>query len=221
MVQDRRDAETRAKLADLRAELGRAPSHVLHFLKFSHPDRIRATQVTRALPIHALASVIICKEPLRDSQTTRLTDADPMYLWALRLLVERVSWCIAAAGGSGAAVTFAEVKGFQAEKLHDYRARLENGGSDVKINWALFKDHPFRISRPPTVELLQVADIAASAIYRAVEPDPHGNTEPRYLKELGPKIYRRSSGAITSYGLKTFPSKVSQPGEPLHFLREH
>jgi hypothetical protein len=143
-----------------------------------------------------------------------------MYLWALRLLLERVSWCIRSGGGTSAAVTFAEVKGFQAEKLHDYRSRLEKKDG-VTIDWPLFQDHQFRIGRPPTVELLQVADTAASAIYQAVEPDNYGNTEPRYLAELRPKIYRGSPAPVTSYGLKTFPPKVSDPGGPLHFLREH
>ncbi len=143
-----------------------------------------------------------------------------MYLWALRLLLERVSWCTRGSGGTGAAVTFGEVKGFQAGKLHNYRSRLEQR-SDVNIDWPLFQGHPFRIDRPSVVELLQVADIAASAIYQAVEPDDYGNTEPRYLDELRPKIYRGSPGPVTSYGLKTFPSKVSKPGGPLHFLQDH
>jgi hypothetical protein len=143
-----------------------------------------------------------------------------MYLWALRLLLERTSWCIKNSGGTEAAVTFAEVKGFQAGKLHDYRRRLENR-SGVNINWDVFNGHPFKIGRPATVELLQVADTAASATYRAVEPDEYGNTETRYLTELRPKIYRGSPGAVTSYGLKTFPSKVSKPGGSLHFLNSH
>lgn len=118
-------------------------------------------------------------------------------------------------------MSFAEIKGFQAEKLHAYRSRLEQGGSEVKIKWPLFKEHRFRIGRPSTIELLQVADTAASAIFQAVEPDVHGNTEPRYLAELRPKIYRRPSGLVTSYGLKAFPSKVSKPGGSLHFLQNH
>jgi hypothetical protein len=143
-----------------------------------------------------------------------------MYLYALRLLLERVSWCIRNNGGTSAAVTFGEVKGFKTEKLHDYRKRLE-AATGVNIDWPLFQGHPFRIGRPSTVELLQVADTAASAVYQAVEPDQYGNNEPRYLEELRPKIYRGSPAPVTSYGLKTFPSKVSDPGGPLHFLRNH
>ncbi len=220
VVRDDRDAEVRAHLAKLRTELGRRPDQPLHFLKFTHPQRLRSTQAVAASPIRAVTSVILCKEPLRDSQKTRLTSADPMYLYALRLLIERVSWCIRRSGGEEAKVTFAEVKGFQAGKLHAYRQRLE-ARDDVNIDWPILEGHPFQIARPKDIELLQVADTAASAIYQAVEPDPYGNIEPRYLAELGPKIFRPAGKPVTSYGLKTFPSKVSNPGESLHFLRNH
>lgn len=168
-------------------------------------------------PIRAVTSVILCKEPLRDSRETELTNADPMYLYVLRMLIERVSWCVERSGGREAKVTFAEVKGFQGDKLHDYRQRLE-ARDDVSIDWSMFQSHPFQIGRPADVELLQVADTAASAIYQAVEPDDFGNTEMRYLKEMKRKIFCPRGKVVTSYGLKTFPRKVSQPGGSLHFL---
>jgi hypothetical protein len=49
-----------------------------------------------------------------------------MYLWAIRLLLERVSWCIRDAGGEASIVTFAHLKRFRAAKLHDYRDALRN-----------------------------------------------------------------------------------------------
>jgi hypothetical protein len=107
---------------------------------------------------------------------------DPMYLWALRLLLERVSWFVGDNGGESAIVTFAHRKGFRAQKLHDYRAALE-----------------------ATDE---------------IEPDAFENTEPRYLEELRPKLYRRGNAKVTSYGLKVFPTSVSEPDGPLAFLRE-
>lgn len=70
------------------------------------------------------------------------------------------------------------------------------------------------------MELLQLADTTASALFRAVEPDGFGNTERRYLRELAPKLYRRDGGIVTSYGLKVFPGEMAEPGAPLAFLRE-
>jgi hypothetical protein len=220
IVRDGRDAEARQFLAALRSGLGRKPGQPLHFLKFTHPQRLRAAQALAGSPIRAVTSVILCKEPLRDSQKTTLTGADPMYLYALRLLIERISWCVRRSGGREAKLTFAEVKGFQGGKLHDYRQRLE-ARSDVEIDWPILNGHPFQVARPGDVELLQIADTAASAIYQAVEPDPFGNTEPRYLTEMKPKIFCPKGKVVTSYGLKTFPTKVGKPGGSLHFLTKH
>lgn len=217
IVRDGRDAEARRHLAALRSDLGRKPGQPLHFLKFTHPQRLRAAQALTASPIRAVSSVILCKEPLRDSQKTQLTSADPMYLYALRMLIERVSWCVRRSKGTKAKVTFAEVKGFEGAKLHEYRERLE-GRNDVNIDWPIFDGHPFQIGRPENVEMLQVADTAASAIYQAVEPDDFGNTEPRYLTELKPKIFCPQGKTMTSYGLKAFPARVAKPGGTLHFL---
>lgn len=219
IVRDGRDAEARQYLADLRQGLGREPGQPLHFLKFTHAQRLKAAQALKGSPIRAVTSVILCKDPLRDSQKTRLTSADPMYLWALRLLIERISWCVRRSRGTEAKLTFAEVKGFQGGKLHDYRKRLE-ARDDVEIDWPILNGHPFQIGRPTDVELLQVADTAASAIFQAVEPDPYGNTEPRYLKEMKPKIFCPDGKKLTSYGLKTFPSRVGKQGGSLHFLRQ-
>jgi hypothetical protein len=144
---------------------------------------------------------------------------DPMYLWALRLLLERVSWFVVEHDGTEVVATFAHLRGFEPKKLHDYRQALELSNG-VSIQWDVFDGHPFRVASPKTVELLQVADTTASALFRAIERDEFGNTETRYLRELSPMLYRPSSkGNVTSYGLKVFPSHVCRGDGPLAFLR--
>ena len=222
IVKDEDDAEMRTRLAHLRAALSRHPGHVLHFQKFSHSQRLKAVQDIAAAPLATVANVIVHKDligqPLPAGDMAYISRPDPMYLWALRLLLERVSWFVDDEGGRGAIVTFAHLKGFRAQKLHDYRRLLETSDG-VDIRWSVFRGHPFRIDSPKGVELLQVADTAASALFRAIEPDRYGNTEPRYLEELAPKLYRRHKADITSYGLKTFPRRVSEAGGALEFLR--
>lgn len=61
------------------------------------------------------------------------------------------------------------------------------------------------IDRPAHCSPLQLADIAASSVAAAFEPDRFGNLEPRYLIELGPQIYRRSGFPLIVCGLKLFP----------------
>jgi len=203
LVQDALETQARSDLAGLRQELGRQPGHVLHFRKLSHLQKVRATQAASTLPSEAITNVIICKQHLQGAgsagQTTIITRPDPMYLWALRLLLERVSWYIRDHGGGTSIVTFAHVKRFKVQKLHDYRRALSL--SDTNIHWPSFDGHAFRVSAPNAIELLQVADITASALLDAVEPQ-YGNVEDRYLRNISGKLYRYSNSPVTSYGLK-------------------
>lgn len=223
VVADTRDREVRAELAELRCSLDRRPEHILHFVKLNHSQRLKAAQAIAGFSIAAIVSVVIHKDligrPLPADGSTHVSGPDPMYLWALRLLLERISWCVDDIDGTGAIVTFSRLKNFREQKLHDYRVTLEASRA-VDIRWDIFDGHPFRISGQKDTELLQVADTAASALFKAIEPDRFGNTEPRYLRELVPKIYRRAMGDVTSYGLTTFPPSVSGPSGPLAFLRD-
>lgn len=223
VVADSDDAALREELKSLRRELGRHSGHVLHFVKFSHSQRLKAVQDLASSSVTTIVNVIVHKDligqPLPTGEMAHVSRPDPMYLWALRLLLERVSWFIDERGGDGAIVTFAHLKGFKAQKLHDYRAALE-ATDEVDIRWSIFAGHPFRIESPKSVELLQAADITASALFKAIEPDAFQNTEPRYLEELRPKLYRRGRAKVTSYGLKVFPTAVADKDGPLAFLRD-
>lgn len=222
VVRDSEHHAARQELATLRRALGRAPGQVLHFQKFSYSQRLKAAQDLAGSSIEAISSVILCKrgfdQPTPAGDLAYITNPDPMYLWAIRLLLERVSWCIRDGGGGSAVVTFAHVRRFKAQKLHDYRRALEQ--TETAIHWPSFLGHRFKIDAPQRIELLQLADVAASALYRAVEPDEFGNTERRYLDELRPKLYRRGRGTVTSYGLKTFPSTACDAGGSLSWLRD-
>ncbi|HET7444875.1 MAG TPA: DUF3800 domain-containing protein [Solirubrobacterales bacterium] len=221
VVRDEDDSALRQHLKNLRADLRRHPGQVLHFVNFSHSQRLKAVQEIARSPAAAIVNVIIHKdligEPLPTGEMAHISRPDPMYLWALRLLLERVSWFVDDNDGDGAIVTFAHLRGFKTQKLHDYRRALE-ASSEVDIRWQAFRSHPFRIASPKAVELLQLADTSASALFRAIEPDAFGNTEDRYLRELSGKLYRCGDGKVTSYGLKVFPSKVCHPGGSLAFL---
>jgi hypothetical protein len=221
IVRDDHHAAARAELSALRAALGRHPDQVLHFQRFSHSQRLKAAQDLAASSVDAIANVVLCKrgfdQPDPAGDLAYITNPDPMYLWAVRLVLERISWYVRDHGGGSAVVTFAHVRHFKAQKLHDYRRALEV--ADTKIHWAAFDGHPFKIGSPDRVELLQAADTAASAVFRAVEPDEFGNVERRYLEEIAPKLYRRGSAPVTSYGLKIFPTSHCADGTPLAWMR--
>jgi hypothetical protein len=222
IIRDSFDAQVRADFGTLRQELGRHRWQVLHFRKLTHSQKIKASQDLATANIAAITSVIICKRHLYGAPGSGLppaymTQPDPMYLYALRLLLERISWYVDEHGSGEAHVTFAHLKRFKVAKLHDYRAILEL--LPTTIRWRVFHGRPFHVSDMKARELLQVADACASALFKAVERDDYGNTETRYLENLNPLVYRRGMGAVTSYGYKVFPTHQADPGGSLHFLR--
>ena len=52
---------------------------------------------------------------------------------------------------------------------------------------------------------LQLADIAASAFFQAVEPNFYGHTEPRYALALSPRVLHAIGGPKLRYGVKPVP----------------
>jgi len=224
IVADVLDAQVRTELATLSQLLGRKPGQVLHFRNLTHPQKVKATQDIAASSIATITNAIICKRHLAGAaalpgSTAYITHPDPMYLWALRLLLERVSWWIRDHGDGTSIVTFAQIKNFQAHKLHSYRNALEM--SPTNIHWPSFAGHAFRIASMDAVELLQFADSTASALYAAIEPDQFGNVEVRYLQNMAAKLYRYGDSAVTAYGLKVFPPGQADPGGTLHHLRRY
>ena len=69
---------------------------VLHFRRLSRPKRLVAAREVGKFPLARITSAAVCKqtigEPLPAGDMAFISNSDPMYLWALRLLLERVSW---------------------------------------------------------------------------------------------------------------------------------
>jgi hypothetical protein len=221
VVRDAYDAVVRGQLTTLRTALGRQPGHTLHFRKLTHSQKVKACQDVAGFSIDTITSVVMVKPRFAGAMsaggTAFIKHIDPMYLYAVRLLLERVSWYVDENGGGPAIVTFAHLTRFPAAKLHNYRQALQQ--SPTQIRWNAYAGHQWRINHPNTIDLLQLADATASALFKAVDPDQYGNTEDRYLRALAPKLYRRGAANITSYGLKVFPTSECNKGGTLEFLR--
>lgn len=221
IVPDAYDPVVRGQLTTLRTALGRQPGHTLHFRKLTHSQKVKACQDIAASSLATVTNVVMVKprfaQAMPGGGTPFIKQADPMYLYAVRLLLERISWYVDEHGGGPAIVTFAHLTRFPAVKLHNYRQALSL--SSTEIRWNAFAGHQWRINHPNTIDLLQLADATASALFKAVEPDQYGNREDRYLRALAPKLYRRGTANVTSYGLKVFPVSECKAGGSLDFLR--
>ncbi|WP_185906870.1 DUF3800 domain-containing protein [Streptomyces sp. WAC06273] len=193
-----------AFLASLRSDLRRRPGDTLHWQNFkSHTDRLHAARSLGAQSWATISSVVVCKRHL-PTGATRLDD-DQAYLYTFRFLLERLSW-LARDSQATLEYTLAHVVRFKIAKLRQYESILQaQNAMECRVAWQSLDPHGGRLAQPSGVEMLQCADLAASATYAGFNADRFGNTEPRYLQELSPRLYRRGSAPLTSYGLKMHP----------------
>lgn len=205
VIQADKQAEATAFVASLRNRHGRRPSDTLHWKNYNQHDKrlLASSAVGAQKSLFRVCSVVVCKDHLPDEPDK--WNQDRAYLYTLRFLLERLSW-IARDGqrGGGLRYTLAHVRRFKLSKLRQYEYRLMEQGTE--ISWNHLDPAGGQIDQPNRLDLLQIADIAASATGAAFNPrQGDGTVQTQYLRKLEPVMYRRQAGSITSYGLKMHP----------------
>jgi len=209
IVRDRDLAQIEAALSRIKRTLGKPDHATLHWAENikDHSQRKLVAREIGGLPI-SITNVIVMKRHV-DPETTRLNDATSMYNYAVRRLVERLSFYMQKRGGE-AVVTFAHVRRFPYQKLHDYLDRLR--ASDTYIRWNLFTGKP-KIDQPNRVPGLQAADLVAGCLWAALTTDRYGAYETAYLREIYKLLFIGPNRKITSYGMNI----VGEDGAMDHF----
>lgn len=123
------------------------------------------------------------------------------------MLLKRLSW-IGHDRGTVVSYTLAHIVRFKLETLRFYETTLR--ATTYEIDWRNLDPNGGAIDRPTQNGPLQLADLAASAVAAAFQPDRYGNVETRYLLEVAPRFYRRSGLALTASGLKLYPDPGTQ-----------
>jgi hypothetical protein len=194
-----------AALQGARQEFGLPANKVLHFVSLSHERRVKLAQILAGAPLVAFAAVL-CKKA---GPHKRPWQPEKLYNWMIRLVLERASWHFRDVGCIGS-VTFAHLKGHQIPNTHAYVRVLQ--GLQTNIEWGHLH-LPVRFGAPQTDERLQAADTISSAAGQAFQPGNLGICESRYLKELGPVLWRRQ-GNLLGYGVKLQPPLGAHPPCP-------
>jgi len=209
IVPDEIDAQLRAVRDQLCIDLHKPISTVLHWAEnLKKHDQRKYVSRTLGFEDITLSYFVIDKASFGGAPRG-LGHHERMYNYALRRLLERISW-FARDHGREARVTFAHVKNFKYVTLRNYLHVLQ--GIPTQIHWPSLAS--LKIKGPNDYLLLQFADIAAGALSSAICPDPYGSVEVAYLSELAHRIYRRPPGPITTYGLhvmRTNQLLVNQP----------
>ncbi len=210
------DLETVKVIDAVRTEFGLPPKKHIHWKDLKHPQKVRYCQMIAGRKARIIM-VCVHKPSLLEPET--FGERYRLYFYAVRYLLERTSWLVRdhhnpqKHGGDGTAdIVFSNRQGMSYEEMKDYLRRLDRhrqAGADVRVDPSLLPLERITTLTPGRCMGLQLADAAAGAVFNALERDRFGNTEPRYVRELLPIVYRYE-GKVFGYGVKIAPREAIQ-----------
>lgn len=206
VIRSNNDHELRDMALAARIMLGKEEKFPLHFAKLKkHNERIAVCRLMGKTKARCM-SVLIHKPSLPRAS---YEDAkNRLYHYAVRLLLERVSWLCRDSQKSGvfdAELIFSNRAAMSYDELRDYLRLLKSmsESEDVRIDWAAVCPERIRAVQHERMGGLQMADFLASGTRWAAELDRLRVTEFGYLRCLSKVLYRRKP--LMSYAFKFFP----------------
>jgi len=208
------DLETVRVVDKVRNEFNLHPRKHIRWKKLKHPQKVRYAQIISNLHTRLLA-VCVHKPSLLEPE--KFQDRYRLYFYAVRYLLERISWLVRdshnpeAWGGNGTVeLLFSNRQGMSYNEMRDYLRLLERQketGQDIRIEFDKVPIDKIKTRTPGKSMGLQLADATAGAFFNALERDRFGNTEPRYLQTMAPVLYRHEK-RLHGYGLKIVPKEA-------------
>lgn len=205
--------ETRTRINTHRREGNKIPDkRPLHFRDLKHDERkLFAKHIGEMETLKWIA--VAFYKPMLSRESFPV--GERLYFYALRFLVERISWCCrdwhsASAPQQVELVFFSNRASLKPDNLREYFNRLARERERLNYRAAdnLNLDSIAVIS--PGKRLgLQIADAVASSVYYALQPNQFGMTEAGYLKLLWNRAYRHRT-RLWCYGLKIFPREADE-----------
>lgn len=201
IVHESNDLAVSRCIDDIKDRLGLEASAPVHWRNMKHPS-MRRFMIDRVKKEDLVISYVVCDTYDR-IKTSSLKGNGRLYAYAVRFLVERLSWfgwdrkqAVDLVFANRSNVSYDELKGYLERIQKDPSCRVKRGVIDLSR---------VRCQAARQVKLLQVADICNGACFNALEYDRFGYYDERYLLGLWSKIYRRKDN-LFSYGLKFLPS---------------
>jgi hypothetical protein len=183
-----------------------APKKPIHFCKLRHEQRTPVARIVGELPVRTV-SVLIHKPSIQEPENFQ-QQAYSLYRYASRLLLERVSWLcrdahVAGQGNGKVDLIYSNRSAMSYDDLRGYLTQLHDqpGGQEVRIDWNVVDESMVRAVNHDQLAGLQLADVVASSVYQAVNPNLYGEVEERYLELLRRTVYKHK-GTHEGYGLK-------------------
>jgi hypothetical protein len=186
----------------------------LHFRDLPHEQRKMYAQRVGGADLQAL-NVLIHKPDLASPE--KFTDGSRLYFFAVRLLVERLSWYCRDhkrkddAGDGSVEIVFSNRASMDYDELRKYLEYLDTNriALDYKAEPGVIRSDRIATYTHGKRMGLQIADAVASGFFYAVEPSPYGLTEDGYARLLLPRVYRHQK-QLWGYGVKIFPRETEE-----------
>ncbi|TBY90455.1 DUF3800 domain-containing protein [Rhizobium leguminosarum bv. viciae] len=215
-----RDIEAIKWVADICKKTGQARSQVIHFKDLSPENKLLAAEHLAGLPVR-IFTVASNKKNMRQHRNERaekIPSRQWFYNWLSRILIERVTdWCwrrvqkntlprrhvkfmFSQSGGHSYSQTAAYHELLKVQSIGGTYLKKWVPRSEV-MSMHLVEAHPhYKFAG------LQLADIAASSFYQAVDNLDTGPCEPRYAIALGPRLALSNTNEHRDYGLVLQPT---------------
>lgn len=205
----RNDLAAVGLMKQVRETLGKPSKKALHFRHLKHEQRLPFVRAIGATKLRAV-SVLVHKPSISEPEKFQ-SEAFRLYRYAVRLLLERVSWLCrdnrkTDDGDGKGELVFSNRSAMSYDDLRAYlrTLRAQSDARDVRIDWDIIDPEMVQAVNHDQLAGLQIADAVASGIYYAVSLSQYGEAESRYLELLAPTVYRHRGSAF-GYGLKFWP----------------
>jgi hypothetical protein len=178
-------------------------------------DRAKLT-LTSLLYLYPIWTVHVAGHKPSLSNTSLVLNTNSLYAYLIKFTLERISWFVRDQyhchdpGDCRCHLVFSKNEALPYEDIKAYFRKLRNGGGtyNCRIDWKHISDDFETLEHRPDSEL-HIADIAAGALYHAIDPTKkkYAITDDRPIRNLRHSICRNERQV---YGLKLFPSKVPE-----------
>lgn len=216
------DLDAVRMMREARERLAKEKNKALHFRELKHEQRVPYVRIIGAGQVRTV-SVLIHKPSIKEPERFQ-SESYRLYRYASRLLLERVSWLCrqhykVGEGDGSVEITFSNRSAMSYDDLRIYLDNLRSTAEikDVRIDWNVVRPELVKAINHDQLAGLQIADAVASGIYSALNLNPYGETESRYLQLLAPTIYRHKKTAL-GYGLKFWPEDYETLAQSLPHL---
>lgn len=218
---DEAQARIASILDDTRAAINAArsgspflpPKKPLHFRDLKHEARRYFAEKVGSSDFIRTVTILVYKQFLDQGIFRR--KGNRLFLYASRLLIERISWCCRDWAGleadSKVRLVFSSKGGLKVEEIMGYLSRLTTererheyrGVDNIDIENTLILTSGRAVG-------LQIADAVASSYFFAVEKNRLNRVEPSYMQQIRHLSYASQGGCVFRNGVKIFPTAAEQ-----------